>query len=401
VSYLPASALNPTPQDDAPNNRVPFVAVLEVLAQQIQTHHQRNLSKPITGPNEWGVFPDSGLRQVPPIVADANNLRRDLVRSTRTGIRTILVNGANAGMFRIFCAEHVLDEVEEQLQECADAAGVERHAVLNNWEENYLPLLRLVDVQHQWLDPSESERVDDLRSGDLRWRDADDVPTAILALQLGAYVLSTDKKLVWCVYGHDYDTSEHVKWVDTLREGGDAATLEELNRSTEIVVGGAGLVVYESLKWLWQNVSPVAALLVLAGAGYALYRASPDTRQKLLNAATPIGEWVLSVSTMYQGTSTSFLGAAPDVPSWEALAQTVNKTDVLGRACMQTLARSPVSQRSAAELSSRLQFLEVPHGEAKVREMLRSSGTFVKVYTGRWQLGRPSNLYEEAVQIGV
>ena len=54
---------------------------------------------------------------------------------------------------------------------------------------------------------------------------------------------------------------------------------------------------------------------------------------------------------------------------------------------MHTLARSPMSDRSAAELAHDLPYLGVPQGEAKVHQMLRDVGSFTEVWRGRWQLG--------------
>ncbi len=46
-------------------------------------------------------------------MVDANVLRNDIRRACRTGQRIVLVTAANAGLLRLFCAEHVYREVIE------------------------------------------------------------------------------------------------------------------------------------------------------------------------------------------------------------------------------------------------------------------------------------------------
>ena len=74
-------------------------------------------------------------------------------------------------------------------------------------------------------------------------------------------------------------------------------------------------------------------------------------------------------------------------PSWQSLAATNPPGAVLVRACMYTLARSAMSDRSAEELAQELPYLGVAQGEAKVRDVLRSTNSFEEVWRGRWQLG--------------
>jgi hypothetical protein len=371
-------------------------ALSRSLAIRMRSHHLENASKPIEGPNKDGAFPNSELTSVPPIVADTDDLQRDLVRACRNDERTILINAANSKSIRIFCAEHVLDEVERQEDECADRANVPVSAIRARWERDYLPLLRLVDVRNVFLDPNEAERIALLDDGPDHLRDSSDVPTAILALQLGAFVLSTDKKVLWAVYGQDADLHRHDAWVSVLRGAGDAAYLEELNHSTEVAMAMATMGAFEGLKWIWQNISPLAVGLLAAGAGYATYRASPETRKSALKFGSSMIEGVMDLKSWYDSTLAAFLGVAPDIPSWDELARVNSPDNVLGRACIHALARGSVSYQSAAELARSLPILHVPRGEAKVRSMLRSCDSFVKVYNGYWQMGRPSGLAEIA-----
>lgn len=73
--------------------------------------HLAARARPIVGPDIQGRFQSTTVPGIPPVVIDANVLNRDLMRAARTGERTVLINAANSGILRIFCAQHVLDEV--------------------------------------------------------------------------------------------------------------------------------------------------------------------------------------------------------------------------------------------------------------------------------------------------
>jgi hypothetical protein len=61
---------------------------------------------------------------------------------------------------------------------------------------------------------------------------------------------------------------------------------------------------------------------------------------------------------------------------------------LLHRACLHTVARARCGDVSASELSEILGHLNVPHGDKKVRDVLRAEPAFELVGRGRFQLGR-------------
>ncbi len=158
--------------------------------------HARNAIAPIHRPDEQGGFVSSSLagatlgRGVPPIVADANRLRENVLYSCRTGRRTVLITAANSGATRIYCASHVLEEVAEHAREWTErSAGVSLGSFLEQWESEYLPLIREVqdgEIPLGVLNPVELERL-----AQLHLKDPDDVPSATLALALGAFSSAT------------------------------------------------------------------------------------------------------------------------------------------------------------------------------------------------------------------
>ena len=83
-------------------------------------------------------------------------------------------------------------------------------------------------------------------------------------------------------------------------------------------------------------------------------------------------------------------GKAPMIfPSWAELAETVDRREVLKRACLHKLARSAGSNLSASELAHLFPTLGVGQRAQLVRETLRNGECFSQPYAGRWQVGYP------------
>jgi hypothetical protein len=133
------------------------------------------------------------------------------------------MTGANTGTFRLFCADHVVEEVREHSERWAFEMGIPYNAYVECWNQSLLPHLRLVDTSglRELLSPGEVERVDALR-------DRDDMPSAMLALALGAFYLTEDGPARLAVYGVDLEPEERRKWLEPLRCGGDAGELWKL-----------------------------------------------------------------------------------------------------------------------------------------------------------------------------
>ena len=345
---------------------------------------------PIQGPDvQSGSFPDSMLPDVPPVVPDTNILRADLIYACRNSVRTVLVNAANAQFLRLYCAQHVVDEISEHSLEWACREGVSHDDFMRRWEHEYLPLIRVVPViaaDKRLLTPAESKRIAVLED-----EDKDDVPSAILALLLGAYYLSKDKAALKAVYGDAADLVKHDKWLEILKAGGNAGELGMMLNASLTVVGLAGYGVFAGIRRL----PPVVAILGLAalgGVGVFAYRHSgQDTRQSLKAGLGRVAVGVAELFAAYQWYLTEFRNAAPPTPAWEELAVANGDKATLTRACLYTLCRSRTSHRSAVELSSALPTFGAGHGQAKVRAALRASVLVSETWRGRWQVGRASN----------
>lgn len=144
---------------------------VEGLQEVLRAGHLAGAQDPIIGVGADGAFLGSGLlgRPGPPLVVDANWLRSDLLRSYARRQQTVMLTAANHGLVRLYCAPHVLDEVDEHYAEWATGKDLPAAEVLGAWRRDYLPLLRRVDPPAGLLSAAEQARIDLLES-----RDADD-----------------------------------------------------------------------------------------------------------------------------------------------------------------------------------------------------------------------------------
>jgi predicted nucleic acid-binding protein len=356
------------------------------LRGMVADTHKASAVAPIRFPGPEGAFPGDILLGPPPVVVDANVLRNDILRACRTGQRTVLVTAANAGLLRLFCAEHVYLEVIEHSGDWTASGPVTRDAFLRRWLLEYLPLIRIVRIEEghlSWLAPAELARIRHLAEPG---QDPDDVPSATLALLLEAFFLSEDGSPLRAVYG-GVIPPRHREWVSILKAGGDAG---ELGKNFTLAVNlttlaGHGLA--SGARRVAAATSPW--LLVAAGLGAAWWclKRPASTRQRGAAFAEPVLNCLVGAAIAHQEARVQFASAAPKTPDWASLAAALPPAAVLGRACLHTLARSPGYDLSAAELAGELPSLAVAQGEAKVRQVLRDGGPFTEVWRGRWQAG--------------
>ena len=354
--------------------------------------HRRNAKLPIEGPDELGAFPAGGGRAwgllsagVPPVVVDANPLRNDILRACRSG-RTVLVTAANVGALRLYVASHVIKEVHRHGDRWAGEAGIPSAEFWACWQREYLPLLRVVDDRHLSLDLLDRE--ERRRLARLAVEDSDDVPSAILALALGAFFLSEDHAAVRAVYGQDFDLDAHRGWLAVLRSSGDAGELGKMVFAASMlpVVAAGGTI--EVGRWVSRKLSPWALLPIGLGLALLAFRHLDSERLAGIRAGAGKLAWgFVHIYMRYQREYERFRSAAPAAPAWSRLAAETEPRAARRRACMHCLARSPGGHRSAAELADKLPALGVGQDEALVREALREGGCFRQAYAGRWQLG--------------
>lgn len=350
--------------------RDPLNVVLELIAAA----HRRSNSQELDGDGDTTRARDA--RNCWPVVVDANRLRDELLRAAVSPTRTVLVNGANQGFFRLFCAQHVIDEVRKHHGRWAQDKNVSPEALRRAWDSQYRPFVHVVDpVPEQALTRIEARRIRVLSS-----QDADDVPSASLALMLGALFLSNDHRPLEAVYDA-VPVQLTDNWVAVLMAGGDAEVLSGLSadqhRTLELI-----------LRMLTGTVSllPGPALVAIGSAILAVVTAAPTAMK--LTALSRIVDTVASyvrldnVIGRQLGERRAVLTRhlAPSADAEMAAAP-------LLRRCMSAAAASSVATINVAELRAILLRTGWRGSEADVRACLREADCFTPSGRGRWQLG--------------
>lgn len=252
--------------------------------------HARSAKEPIRIPSSTGVFPSAFLLRPPPVVLDSSRLRDDILYACEHDQRTTLVTAANAGLLRLFCAQHVVDEVAEHSGDWTERSGVPRTVFLRRWLFEYLPLVRVIppdDQLTEMLGAGEAFRIQELAG-----EDPDDVPSATLSLLLEAFFLSNDAHALRAVYGPDADLREHSKWLQVLQAGGDAGELGRLLQLAINIVGLLGSGLTSGLKRL-VRAAPWSIVPLGLLALFILIRTSEAAKEPLRPAGISAGAALL------------------------------------------------------------------------------------------------------------
>jgi predicted nucleic acid-binding protein len=317
-----------------------------------------------------------------PIVPDANVLRGNIGRMCRDGHRTVLITGANTGTFRLFCAEHVLEEVVEHSQEWASELGIPYDAYVNCWRQYFLPNMRLVSTTQLrgLLSPEEGKRIDKLP-------DRDDVPSATLALVLGAFYVTEDALARFAVYGVDADAEERRNWLAPLRCAGDAGELHKL----AVIASAAPILTVTGVWYLGRWLHKKSPLALAIGAGVGLFLATRLKPETYRTVGTALGlaalQFADGVIRPYSENIESFRAVLPAFPLWEDLVAVNGRDAVLARACLHTLGRSRQNPMTVSELADELPDLGIGQSVQRVGKILRNNECFFEPYKGYWQLG--------------
>ncbi|MBT8162722.1 hypothetical protein KKI43_20025 [Arthrobacter sp. GN70] len=316
-------------------------------------------------------------------------MRNDVLYACKLeGEYTTLVNAANAGFLRLFCTTHVIEEVAEHREEWCRQKGIDAAQFEALWVEQYLPLLRLVsEVSGDLLSDDERHRI-----GRLREVDPDDVPSATLALVIGAFYLSQDRPATTAVYGEARGLKELEQWRSALAAGGNAGaiywTLDAGIMTARLIrMGLSGL--FSTVRALPSWAQAVVAGATAASAIYAWKRVDAERTQRLRDAMERIFRLVAAVGGVHQDAAARLESVSAPMPTMRILAEDRSPSEVLTRSVLYQLARSSKGVQSAAELARALPTLPVAQGEGKAREVLRSQAYARQVFRGRWQLGEP------------
>jgi predicted nucleic acid-binding protein len=362
----------------------------DAIKQFLKKMHADNAARPIRYPLESGAFPNGGYGALLHgeslvVVPDTNILLQDLAQACRAERRLTLVNAANVGALRLFCAEHVIDEMYDRIKRDASRLRVSYDDLLARWEDEYLPLLRVVPndtVSESMLTSAERRRVRHLLA-------SKDVPSVKLALALGALYLTEDQGARWAVYDERATAEELLKWVAPLQDGGSA---EVLGNAAFIVILVPTITMWRFVE-IGKTLASEAPWLfwpgLAVGLGFVLAKTTMGGMRQTISGVGTAFEAFMECMRPYYEALERFRAVAPTMPSWAQLSSEIGRREVLLRASIWNLARYPAGDASALELSQRLPDLDVGQGPNLVRSALRESACFHQTSRGRWQLGRP------------
>lgn len=379
--FAPPFTLPSTPPHETAPPSTIGIGIRYMLSQA----HSQSSVEPVRYPDPAGAFSSDLLMVVPPVVPDACTLRDDLLYSAGRDTRTVLVNAANGGLFRLFCAEHVINEVFKHSGDWTEGKQVSQEAFLRRWLTDYLPVIRVLPddaIPDELLTPDERSRLAELSA-----QGSKDIPSVKLAMVLGAYYHTVDRPALRAAYGAGVDVAAHDEWRDILRAGGDAGQLSEMAQTVFRLSSGLAVAGFQGARSLLRFTGPLGVLPV-ALALYLGYKSiTPQVKERIGSGLTAALNGLVECYALYCTVRQRFAEASVSVLSWDELSAVLTPEAVLTRACLHTLARAGMSNCSARQLRSLLPVLPVPSGEAKVRLVLRSFPCFSEVYAGYWQVG--------------
>ena len=383
ASEPPDSSLSAERRDPA----VTAEQVADLIRDLLRSVHVDGARTAIVGADDvTGAFPDAhGFSGgVQPLVIDANWLRGDVLHACKHGRQTVMLTAANQNVVHLYCAPHVVDEVEEHYVEWTDGKNVSAAEFVSCWQQQYLPLLRVVAPPDGLLNGSEAARIDALQL-----LDSDDVPSACLALLLEAPFISADGRAVRAVYGPEHAVRKQTELLALLRDASDVGQLRQV-ATMAAFVPAAPVYALARLVGLIARTAPVLFLPLGLTVLWAGSRIPSSTRRQVAEVVGRTAQMAGHAMAFYVDLRKRIDAATPPQPSWPELAVERSVRAALARACMRTVARSPRSQMSAADLAGSLPDLGFGQQEKAVRAVLRAlRGTaFEEVYRGQWQLGR-------------
>lgn len=354
--------------------------------------HRHNSDQPINGYDDAGAWRESYWARFSPdtfpIVIDANVLRNCIGPTAKRAQQTVLTSLANRRAARVFCAPHVIEELIEHLDEWAVSYGVSPDDYRAAFERAYLPLLRVVptDGIEEMLTPDELAGIDSLRS-----QDADDVPTATVALAMGAMPVTMDPRPWEAIYGAKANTAELQQWLTLLLRVGDLTESEVLMMGARITLGSVLVGGAYSAAALYRF-SPV--LLIAASVGLAaITQCIPKPTLAKVWSSLKVGfeTYNEALAQPNSDAAEQVHARLPPFPQWEALVDETSRDAALGRACLFQLSRSRQTLARASDLAIELPHLTIGQEAMRLGTALRRYPAFFEPYEMRWQVGRPAS----------
>lgn len=369
----------------------------QFIADQLRRRHHAHAEMELIRPSERGVFGDSYVdklfrSEALIAVLDTNVILKDLAYAVRPGVvQTTLMTAANTRALRFYVAEHVIKEIYDNGQRWCAERKIDAARFWDRWESEYLHVLHMVPddaLSEELLTPAERERIQWLRERN----DAKDVPSVILSLVLGAFLVTEDRRAHFAVYGKKYPYDEIKRWRDYLVAGSDSSEAAKVLFETLAMPSIVGYAAYDAARSLITEFPYVAGALAV-GFSILSLRLGKNGWTKIWCGVKHTGAFMANMYMPYYDALSYFKAAQPDIPTWEALLDVTMHRALLTRACVYTLGRSSKGVRSATQLADALPVLGVGQGAPLVRDVLRNNPAFLLCGRGRWKLGHYYPLY--------
>ena len=290
----------------------------------------------------------------------------------------------NMGPLRLVAPPHVGQEVEEKLETWAIARGLDPNLARQMWEQNYQGSIRFIDPG--------SFSIAEPRVVALSRRDADDVPSAQLAILLGRKALSEDRDLF------DNGLATGAPWLEIVFAAGYVAVGETIQAGATGAIGVSaqgGIQTIRSVHALsltpdGRQVLTVAAivLLVVLGAVLLLREVHEPSRRQIDAAATTAVEALkhasqVAIGGYFKADFNRRTGEATLATGVVATSQPVSLTQIAARSL--AVAPNPIS---SIELARHCKHQPIPaDGLIELRRVLRTLPAFVEATPDCWQLG--------------
>lgn len=317
-----------------------------------------------------------------PWVIDANELYGAVLHTARTGKSNLLARAASAGLITWYIAEHAANEVDEHLDEWAHDASVDPAAAWESWNEIYRPMLRLVPGDLADLSFTNDEQ---RRLVDLAVRDPDDLPTARLAMAIGARLVTRDGALLDATYGPGRISGDHASAL--------IPTTAALNASGQVrAMEALALILSAGLMADLVAVVRRFPLVGFVGVGAAVVAmGNPDRREHLRTVAGRVwgglGAGLEVWSSVHQTISEQLACYEPVTGDLTSSADELG-TPARPRIVMWMLARRDQADASAADLTSAWPAsVSGLRSASATRSILRTREVFTETTSGRFQLG--------------
>lgn len=311
------------------------------------------------------------------VVVDADALLSSVDNHCRTGWESRLLRMAASSATCVYAADHVYGETYRGFRRLAASGAASIEELTTCFEEHYLPVVRWVETDGDGINDERVALVTDVT----------DVPTAELACLIApCLVLSQDRALRRPGFAPD-------EWRVAAGHGADIVEAFAKQQAAAMALGlpavtvvGGSIRLGHAVRAPWW-----ASLAVLGVGGYVLLR-SPQRRKLIGEKVWPFVEVIGQAMAEAAASEKRASAGLKEVMLKPSSCPTVKQQVAT------VLARSP-DALLATEIQARIasNFDAVAPTAAEVRAILNTAPEFARLEPHRWQFGRASAAWRQAL----